>query len=614
MFFPDGPFIPSAVTAAAAGSPVLLTRDNFDLGVQVDDTQRETYRGVIGLEGAFSDSLEFEVSYTYGETAVESLYINNRYNDRYAAALDAVVDPGTGEVVCASELDPTAEPANLQFQGWNRYTPLPGTWAGSFMPGAGDCVPINMFGEGSPSQAAINWVMTDSRATANMQQHVAQAYLRGDSSEWLVSPAGAVGFVLGAEWRKEKVSTNPPDEDRLGLTYGNKFPGERVERDVTEVFAEVDVPLLAQAKFAEYLALDAAVRYSDYSTIGSTTTWKTGLVWQPFNSLTLRATIAEATRAPSLQELQDGSGQTFENISDPCDINNLVNGTEFRVTNCAQLLTSLGVDPTTFITPSSDSVSGLISGNPELFQETADTKTWGFIYTPEFVEGLTISADWYDIDLQDAIALASPEDAAKLCVDLPEFGNEFCDLIGRGSDGGISEFTQQPKNVASFTTRGVDFNVFYVLDLGRWGLTQRWGSMHMQLTGNKLQELKTVSLPGTAPVSGLGQRYRPEWQGNFDLQWLLANTLLRWQVHYFDETNRFDDLTTQNNPNIVARKYLQFDRKLTHDVYASHQFTDQLTVFAGVNNLTNEKPDVGEVFYPVSAVGRYLYAGLRLSL
>jgi outer membrane receptor protein involved in Fe transport len=420
--------------------------------------------------------------------------------------------------------------------------------------------------------------------------------------------------VLGAEWRDEKVSATPPDENRLGYTFANKFGDEHGEQNVTEVFAEVDIPLVVESRFAKYLALDAAVRFSDYSTTGDATTWKTGLVWQPLESLTFRATIAEATRAPSVQELFALLGQTFWDITDPCDINNLVNGTSFREDNCSATLTALGIDPTTYLTPSSLSVSGLNGGNPDLDQETSDTVTFGLIFAPDFIEGLTISADWYDIKLEDAIEFSSPEQAANLCVDLAQPNNEFCDLITRGSDGGIVDFIEQPQNVAVLSTKGIDFNITYNVDLSSLGASANWGAVNFVLTVNNLVELKTTSLPGTAPVSNKRQPNAPEWQANFDVQWQLPRTLIRWQVHYFDETNRFDNTTTRNNPNIVAPRYLQFERKLTHDLYGSFMFSEQLSVYIGVNNVTDEQPDVGSIFYPVSAVGRYLFAGVRFTL
>lgn len=616
VFLPGSAYVPANVAAAAVDSPaVLVNRDNFDFGKRSNETERETLRTVVGFEGAFTPNLEFEVSYTYGETDVESRALNNRYNDRFAAALDAVVDPASGDVVCASELDPSAEPFNLAFQEWNDYDPQAGSWAGSFTPGAGDCVPINIFGDGSPSREAVAWIHTDSLARANMKQQVAQAYLRGNSANWLELPAGPVGFVLGTEWRKETISADPADEDRLGYTFGNKYDGERGNQSVRELFAEIDVPLLAQRRFAENLAVDAAIRYSDYSTIGETTTWKVGLVWQPWESLTLRSTLAEATRAPSIGELFTPLGQTFEFISDPCDVNNLQNGTAFRTANCAEVLTAFGVDPTTFTDPYGSSTPGLIGGNRNLTEETADTITFGVIFTPTFIESLTVSIDWYDIELVDAIEYSSPQDAADLCVDSASINNKFCDSLTRDPvTGGVAEFIQGPNNVASLDTRGVDFTVSYFVDPSRWGGSENWGTVALTLNGNKLQELEKVNLPGAASISEAGQVFRPEWQANFDAQWQGAKTSLTWRVHYFDETERYSKTITDNNPNITSSKYLQYDRKLTQDLYGSYQFNEQLNVFAGVNNLTDEKPDIGEVFYPVSPLGRYLYAGLNFKL
>ncbi|MFT4713843.1 MAG: iron complex outermembrane receptor protein [Candidatus Azotimanducaceae bacterium] len=611
--FPGGAFTPAHIELAAAGSPVLVSRDNWDMGVRTDETKRDTFRTVFGARGDIGKGFEFEVSYTFGESDVETRILNQRFNDRFAAALDSVVDPVSGDIVCASELDTTAEPFNLQFQEWNNYDPLPGTWAGSYMPGQGDCVPINVFGEGSPSQASIDWIMLDTVAEANMQQHVVQAYVKGDTSGWFEMPAGAIGLVAGVEWRKDEVNNKTAEEDRLGLTFGNKGDPDQGSVNVAEVFAEIDVPILVDAKFAKYLAFDAAIRYSDYSTSGSATTWKTGLVWQPIESLSFRATIAEATRAPSLGELFSPAGQTFEFIDDPCGVTNLGNGDQTRTDNCAALLNALGVDPTTFSPLSGAPLSGIIGGNSDLTQEVADTFTWGVILTPSFIENLTISLDWYDIELADAINYSSPQDLANLCVDLQTSPNAFCDLAPRAADGTISTFTQQPNNVETLTTKGVDFTVVYQLDTNRWGKGD-WGTFNFRVFGNHLQELKLTSLPGAAPVPMSGQKQKPEWQANLDAAWQKENILLRWQAHYFGETYRFDEATMRNNPNIVAAEYLKFDSGLTHDLYGSYTFNDAVTVYVGMNNVTNETPDVGEVGYPVSVIGRYLFAGFNVAL
>lgn len=617
---PTNPFVPPNIGSAADGGPILITRSHFDLGLRAHDNEVELLRGLIGFRGEINPTLDYEISYSSGKSKVDANNLNNRYNDRFAAGLDVITDPVSGEAICRSELEPEFLPLNMIYQGWEQYEPLPGTWAGSFMPGSGDCVPVNLFGDGSVSAEAAAWINTNSLAVSKMDLDVLQAYVSGDSSDWFSLPSGPVGFVLGTEWRKEVMSSTPAEESQAGLTFFNKYDGVRGSVDVKEVFVEFDVPLIMDTRFAEVLAFDTALRYSDYSTIGNTKTWKAGLVWQPVTDLTFRGTLARAVRAPSVPDLFGPLGQSFADIPDPCDINNVANGSTERATNCAILLNSLDVDQATYLDPNSASVSGFVGGNSGLTEETADTLTWGLIYTPGFIEGLTINLDWYDIELADAINFTNPQDLAELCVDLPGFGKQYCDLIPRETGTGrINSFTAQIQNVTAFNTSGVDFSARYLLDPQSLGLSEGFGSATLQLSGTKLDELTTQSIPGAPFESIKGMRYRPEWQANFDMRWLSASTnlTLNWRIHYFDETFRFDENTRRNNPDIVAKHYFTYDRKLTQDIFSKFRINENFELFGGINNLTNQQPDLGDwkaVSYPVSAVGRNYFLGLNFSL
>jgi len=621
---PDYAYYPPNISAALdealeAGESfgALVSRDHFDLGVRGEDIKRETWRGVLGVEGQMSDHLRYEASYVYGETEVQNRVLNNRLNDRFAAALDAVVDPGTGNVVCRSNLDPDAEPGNLSWNGWDQdYEPLPGTWAGSFTPGAGSgCQPLNIMGLGVASRQAIDWLMATSRSTATIKQHVGQMFISGDTTPWFSLPAGAVGFAAGAEWRKEESASKPAAEDRAGLTFGNIIEPVRGDFDVTEAFVEIDVPLLAGIRGIESLNFDAAGRVSDYSTIGSASTWKLGLVWQPVQDIVFRGTLAEATRAPNIGELFDPGGQTFRFISDPCSQNQLANGTEFRVGNCNQLLSALGVDPATFVDPNSASIPGTLLGNPDLNEEVVDTRTIGVILSPRFVPNLTISVDWYDIKLKDAINTALPQTAADLCVDLPTLENDFCGLFVRQSGtGGIVDFVQQPLNVAQFATEGIDFTVQYLLDPTEFGLQRNIGTFNLRLIGNHLRKLEFVNLPGSDPDSDKGERNAPEWQYKMDLTWEYGQYLVNWGFSYFDETQRYTRQTRQSNPDIAERRYWNYKERKVHDLHFAYEHRPGTRLYAGVNNVTDEQPDIGQTFYPVSAIGRFFYFGIDLDL
>ena len=264
---------------------------------------------MVGVDGALGSSTRYEVSLVYGETQVDNLQTNNRFNDRFAAALDAVVDPATGNIVCRSNLDPSAEPFNLSWNGWNAYAPRPETWAGSFTPGPDSgCVPVNILGTNAVSREAAAWIMTDSLQSSKLEQFVATAYLTGDTGNVFELPAGPIGWAAGVEYREEKSNSVPAPEDQAGLTFNNVVLPVKGRYDVSEIFGEVSVPLLEGVPFADTLTVDGAVRYSNYSTTGDATTWKTGLTWAPVYDLRLSGTVSEATRAPDIGALFDPGG------------------------------------------------------------------------------------------------------------------------------------------------------------------------------------------------------------------------------------------------------------------------------------------------------------------
>ena len=614
---PDYAFTPPNIAAAAAGNSFFVSRDHFDLGLRGEDITRDSLRTVIGIEGDLSSHLRYEVSYVYGETEVENNIANNRFNDRFAAALDAVIDPATGQPTCRSNLDPDAVPPNLG----GGFTTLPGTWAGSFTPGPNSgCVPVNILGEGAVSAEAAAWINTTSLAESKLTQNVVQAYLAGDTGNWFELPAGPIGYAAGLEWREEESRSIPPIEDQLGLTFGNVLSPERGDYDVREVFAEVDVPLLQGAPAADILSVDAAVRLSDYSTTGNATTWKVGGIWSPIEDVTFRATVAEATRAPNIGELFDPGGQTFQFISDPCDITELANGTEFRTTNCAELLTGLGADPATFIDQNSARVPGALEGNPELTEEVADTTTIGLILRPRFIENLTIAIDWYDIELEDAINTALPQVASDLCVDLPTLDNQFCALIEREQGtGGIVNFTQQPVNVANFTTEGFDFTINYLLDPANFGVSADWGVFNFRLIGNKLEDLTFINLPGADPDSDLGESdpanglQAPEYQAAFNLLWQRGPLAFNYTLNWFDETYRYTKTEIENNPDIAEPRFHKYSAHVMQNVQLRYAPNDVWSFYGGINNVEDNEPDIGETFFPVSAVGRFFYVGVDYS-
>lgn len=611
---PDNPFIPPNIAAAAAGNPLLVTRDNIDLGFRGEDITRETYRGVWGFEGDITDWLQYNASYTYGIVRTDNVATNNRFNDRFAAALDVIdADPGPGVVpVCRSDLFPAIEGFNTIWQGFASPT--------SFTPGPDSgCVPFNPFGENN-SQAAIDWLMTDSLRKDRNTQEVASAYLVGETPNFEL-PGGPISYVVGAEWRRETSRSDPAIEDQLGLTFNNVILPNDDEYSVTEFFAEVSLPVFVDRPFFDRLTFNAAVRQSDYTSFGETTAWNYGFIWAPVEQIMFRGTQAEAVRVPNLGELFAPLGQTFAFINDPCDASAQASGTAFRVANCAAILTAAGVaDPVNFVDDNFGvSIAGFLGGNPSLQEETGETTTLGIVLRPNFAPGLVLSADWYDITINNAINTPTAQNIANQCVDLPTIVNEFCDLIerevGGPSAGTITSFTTIPVNVASFRTRGIDFTARYTLDPQRFGYERDIGTFTFNLVGNHLDTSEFVNLAGAAPDEDLGELGVPEWQVNFDLTWRYGPLIVNYGYNYFSETSRFSDTQMRAQPNDLAPpNLLWFDERSTHDLQARWEITDSVAVYGGVNNMFNQEPDPYLESWPVDPVGRFFYVGFTATI
>ena len=435
---PDNAYLLDRFGGAAVDG-ALVSRDNFDFGVRGESNKRETYRAVIGADGRISDHARYELSYVYGRTDSRFLSTNYRITDRYFAALDAVRDPATGQIVCRSDLDPTAniDPNNFDAPA-TTFTPGPNS----------GCQPLNILGEGVASAAALNFINADLVNTYRVQQHVVSGSISGDFGEFFELPGGPVDFAIGAEYRKEKSAfVSDPLAQQGALADLAQILPERGSFDVKEAFGELRVPVLRDLPFADTLEFNAAIRFSDYSTVGSTTTWQVSGVYAPVRDIRFRGGYSEAVRAPNVTELFSPQNGTFSFIDDPCDPENLPEGTQYRAANCQAALTAAGLSAAQIaaFSPTSDpqataSLPGRTGGNNDLLQETAKTWTAGVVLQPRFVPGLQITADWFNIRLQDAINTPTAQQLVDLCVDQPMLDNVYCANVSRsGETGYISD-------------------------------------------------------------------------------------------------------------------------------------------------------------------------------
>lgn len=599
---PDNAYLVERFGPAITQDGALVSRDNFDLGVRGEQTTRETWRGVVGADGRISDNARYELSYTYGVTDSRFLSTNYRVGDRYFAALDAVRDPATGNIVCRISLDPTAniDPNNFD---------APAT---TFNPG--ECVPLNILGENVRSQAALDFINVDVTNRYKVQQHVVSGSIAGDFGQFFELPGGPIAFAVGGEYRKEisEFNSDPLLQQGALPDIGQILP-ESGEFDVKEVFGELRVPVLRDLPFAELLEFNAALRLSDYSTIGSTTTYALSGVYSPVRDVRIRGTYSQAVRAPNITELFAPTNGTFSFIDDPCDPVNLPEGTQFRAANCAAILGGFGIDPATF-SPTSDptatvSLPGRIGSNENLNEETARTWTAGIVLQPRFVPGLTITADWYDIRLENAIRTATAQEFVDLCVDQPDLDNQYCSNVTRDpTTGYVSDYFLVPRNVAAFETAGLDLQISYLLSTGNLG------NFNFSLRGNYLDKLTFVPTPGADVENDRLSALlpAPKFSGTFDLGWSNGALSLNYGLNYFSKTRRFTEDQVRANPDIAAPEFLFHREKWEHDFQAGIDVDRSFRFYAGVNNFTNQKGSAGSISHPYDAVGRYFYAGARV--
>ncbi len=634
----DNPFIPDALSAQLATlqaegiDPIIaVSRDVLDLTTRSNPiAERRTFRVVGGFKGELPQTgWDYEVSFNYGRTDADVTQ-NSRVEDRYFAAIDAVIDPASGDIVCRSELqanngDDVTTPPSSPFPAQND-----GFGISTFNPGNGECVPLNILGFESITQEAADFVFLPATAQSEIEQRNFLATLSGDSSSFFELPAGPIGFALGYEFRNERSRFDPDSLDRTGLTFGTiesnggvTFPSEG-EYEVNEYFFEGIVPILADVRFFEKLEVNGAVRYSDYDTFGNTTTWTVGSRWTPVQTLTLRATYSEAVRIPNVGEAFGPQTTAFIGATDdPCNFQFINGGSEFRLQNCIALVgATAGVDPadggfdsTNF---NSARVPGVSGGNPDLTPEEATTFTVGAVYQPngEFnglLDGLVVTADYYNIEIDALIDTLAAFDIAQNCVDAPTLNNQFCDAIDRDpTTGAISGFRSGLINLAAVETAGVDWRVDYTFDVPS---ARELGTVRLSSLGTRFlknDEVRDVSAPDDI-VDVLTTLTRPKWIVNFNADWILGDLTLGWSGR-FESSQLTPGLEPQdliNDPFFV--NITETGSSIVNDFSASYTIKDGIEIYGGINNAFDRDPYIGQLSRPAGPRGRFFFLGANLT-
>jgi iron complex outermembrane recepter protein len=490
----DNAFLPASAVALfpVGGGQASLGKDLDGDYRSVNSAEAETFRAVAGLNGQLFDGWNWDAYYQYGRNTREQTISNTRVNSFFQYALDAVRDPA-GNVVCRGVLLGVAAAAG--------------------------CVPMNLFGLHNFTPEALAYAYRTTREDFEYEQNVVAASINGDLFDgW---GAGAIGAAFGAEYRTETGDVthgNIPYYNEFAFTFGQDFGGDI---DVVEGFAEINVPLLRDQSFARLLELNGAVRRTHNSNEDAITkeskstditSWKVSAIYDPAAWLRMRGTRSRDIRAAGFRELYQKSVPTEEG------------STQGRVNN-------------PFAGNAVDGTPILGGGDFALTPEIADTTTVGFVLSPGgFAEGLRISADWYEIKIDDAITSTSGQQLVDFCFNL----GSFCDRItfnpAAPNRTDITFIKATQVNLSTFTSRGVDLELDYTLPLDRV-VPSASGNLNFRLLAAWNYDLIIASAPGAAVRNFAGQTGPNAAFGDFNSspEWLF-NSMLTYTNGAFSTT------------------------------------------------------------------------------
>lgn len=469
---------------------------------------------------------------------------------------------------------------------------------------ANGCVPVDLFGVMTPAMA--DYIRYNSRDENGTGQYDAAFNISGALFDL---PAGEVGVAAGVEYRRETaydrpdrgVNATPKYVTGLAATSAPTREPTNGNYDLGEGYLELNLPLLADLPAVQSLDLSAAVRYSDYSTFGGATTTKFGLSYRPYDDLLLRGTFSEGFRAPSILEYYQGTRETLFQGTDPC------NGGGAGKAGCAGVPTAY--NQTRY---GNGLLKGTIGGNTDLDPETANTWSAGFSYTPTWVDGLSLTSDWYSITVDDAIASQTPQQILNNCASL---GGTYCDLVRRdAATGEILNLRQVVQNFSRIKVEGVDATLRYSFDTDIGRFTTVLDAARLIHFVNYIPQADgSVRRDERTGKSDTPRSSYPRWKGQASLRWSNGAWDAGWKTRYTG-----DMLDIPNNAVNGGRVKEVF----MHDLQLGYTLEDSGTSFTlGVDNVFDRMPPASAANNPINfdiysydVRGTYAYARIMVKM
>ena len=474
-------------------------------------------------------------------------------------------------------------------------------------------MPLDIFGQGRPSQAALDYITIFDTAMTIIDQTVWEASI--GSTNLFNMPAGGFGFAVGVLSRQEAGDFGVSGFAQQGLGRGVPVTpvGGRYQSD--EIYGEVYVPLISEdmdIPLVSYLNVEGAYRYIDNDLAGTDDVWTVGFKYAPISDIEIRGNVTRSVRAPAINELFQPLAGTNSFAADPCDATLVGDGPNpaNRLANCESGGGGLPpIDTSTFVSSVRNaSVQGVNGGNLNLNNEVADAWTAGFVIRPRFAEGLQLSIDYLDFDITDAITSFTLTQLMGACYDADDFPNEFCGGFTRQANGQLpprGAFVTGQVNAGKRVFKAYVSELLYSFD----GLGGQW-----DISGS-LQNIResTRTLLGAETIfTGEIGNGAAEWQGNFRFRYSRDKWSAFLQPRFigkgvWDAQAAPDRFSIPGNDDVwIWNTGFRYD------------FTDQIGAQVNINNLFDELPSPAsiatgnDVIY--DNVGRFFRVSLQIRL
>ena len=578
------PFIPDAVRQqlcathdiaaenCVEGDPTTFTgsmRRRFtEFGPRINDFDNTFYQYNIGLRGDITANWRYDVSWSFGEAKQQQTRIQwgSLSATREALTLECFEDD--------------------------------------------DCVPLNLWGEdGSITQEMLDFIDLNAILNEEVKQEVGQASLSGDLGG-LRSPLASdspIGIAIGVEHRRISALTQSDSASQIDsevLGTGAARPDRTGTLKLNEIYAEALVPLVTGRPGIRSLTLEAGLRHTDFEAERSEDyrSWKLGMAWEPTDDLRVRTMLQRATRAPNINELFAPQTTGLSTLStDPCqgqipDPNDV--GVEGTLANLCVLTGApegaIGGIPS----PAASQINNLSGGNPELGPEIGNTFTFGFVWQPSQVDGLTLTADYYRIRVTDAIESPSTTDVLEQCFD-PAFNPNFefnaaCEQVRRSpttgdlNAGDADGVITVDSNAGFLRTDGIDVGVQYGFDLP----DPSFGRLDFNLNLTRVLSFEEQTEPDALRRDCLGFYSVPcennvtRWKGNLRTTWSLADYTVSLNYRHLGS------LRVEPVSGDFIEEFSSISAYHYFDLTAMWQATDNVRATLTVNNLFDRSPPI----------------------